>query len=103
MTTHQNAGVQLDPRSQATFNALAGVALDPGIHRTNAVIGLVICGFFIALLVGFGIFMTVVCTIGAGVMGFFVGLSTFVFPGALAAIPIFIAFRLLRVLKALPR
>nr|WP_312119850.1 hypothetical protein [Brevundimonas diminuta] len=103
MTTHQNAGMQLDPRAQATFNALAGVALDPAIHRTNTIIGLVVCGLFITLFVGFGIFMTVVCTIGAGVMGFFVGLSTFVFPGALAGIPIFIAFRLMRVLKALPR
>lgn len=96
-------GMQLDPRAQATMNALAGVVLDPSVHRTNAIAGLVVCGFFIVLLLAPGFFIAPIMFWKGGLLSGLVGLTFFCFPGGLAALPAFIAFRLVRVLRALPR
>lgn len=103
MTTQQSPGLQLNPRAQATLEALTNEALDPAMVRAQCYFGLAVCVLFITLFAGFGLFTTVVCTISGGVGGFFIGLSTFIFPGALALLPAFIGYRVLRVLRALPR
>lgn len=98
-----NSGLQLDPRAQATMNALAGVVLDPSVHRTNAIAGLVVCGFFIVLFLSPGLVLTPVMFFKGGLVPGLLGLTFFLFPGGLAALPGFIAFRLMRVLRALPK
>lgn len=103
MTTQQSAGLQLDPRAQATLQALTNEALDPRHVRMQCIFGLVVCCFFLALFVGLGIAGTIIGAIGGGLTGFFAGLSLFIFPGALALIPGYAGYRTLRVLRALPR
>lgn len=103
MTTHQSPGLQLNPRAQATLEALTNEALDPSLVRAQCYFGLAVCGLFIVLFAGFAVFTTIVCAITGGVGGFFVGLSAFIFPGALALLPAFIGYRVLRILRAVPR
>lgn len=96
-------GMNLDPRAQATMNALAGVVLDPKIHRTNCIVGIGICSVFISIFFLIGLGATVIGFLGGGWVAGLVGLSFFLFPGIFAGIPIFIVFRLLRIMKALPK
>lgn len=103
MTTHQSPGLQLNPRAQATLEALSNEALDPGMVRAQCYFGLAVAALFIALFVGLGIAGTIIGAIGGGVVGFLAGLSLFIFPGALALIPGYVGYRTLRVLRALPR
>lgn len=103
MTTHQSAGLQLNPQAQATLAALTNEALDPRHVRAQCVFGLVVCGIFLAIFAGLGIAGTVIGAIGGGFMGFLAGLSLFLFPGALAIIPAYAGYRTLRVMRALPK
>jgi len=103
MTTHQNAGMQLDPRAQATFNALAGVALNPSIVRNNCIVGIVIAGFFVALFAIGGIATFIICLIGAGAAGAVAGVMSLFFALLLSIIPGIIIWRLSLVLKSLPK
>lgn len=103
MTTHQNAGIQLDPRAQATFNALAGVALNPSIVRNNCIAGIVIAGFFVALFAIGGFATFIICLIGAGAAGAVAGVMSMFFALLLSIIPGIIIWRLSLVLKSLPK
>lgn len=103
MSQHQNARIQLDGRAQASLNAMAGLALDPAVIRSNCLTAIIIASAFIALIFGAALFVSIVMVIQAGAAG---AVASVIFLGLAAvfsAIPLIIILRTRKVMRALPR